>query len=84
MFQTLNMNKPNSLINKFNAMISDHNHSTRYKNNFKLPQFYKTTCQRSILFAGPKQWDSLPLSIKNLENLNNYKCKLKNYFINSY
>ena len=46
-----------------------HNHSTRNRNNFVLPHFYKWKYQSSFLYQSFKQWNILPAHVKSSHTL---------------
>ena len=43
---------------------------------------YKRYGQRSFGYAGPEVWNELPFDIRNTDNLNTFKSKLKSYLFN--
>jgi len=42
-----------------------------------LPLFKNSTSQRSIFYSGVKNYNSLPLEIRSVDNYNNFKFKMK-------
>ena len=63
---------------------TQHNLNTRNR-NLAVPQFHRlTTTQHSINFQGPNFWNTLPDSLKNLENVTKFKKELKKYLISLY
>ena len=45
---------------------------------------YKTVGERSFSFYGPQLWNSLPLSLRSIQNFNTFKKKLKINFFETY
>ena len=61
-----------------------HSYNTR---NQLLPQseFQRTTLgQQSVAFMGPKIWGSLPADIREIQNIDTFKLRLKHFLINQY
>ena len=75
---------PESLLAYFNLNHNVHSYNTRNANNFHLPKARLTFFQNSILFHGPKIWNSLPPSIKESISLKVFKTKLKDHFLATY
>ena len=61
-----------------------HNYNTR--NHCDLMPTYRrlTISQRSISYAGPMLWNSLPADVQNSRSLPVFKRKLKNYLLSKY
>ena len=58
-----------------------HNYNTRAASNNLIVQ-NKPHCElyrTSLYYKGIQLWNSLPDSIKNVDNLSQFKCKFKNY-----
>ena len=67
-----------------NKYAVSHNLSTR-SNNLPVSMFFRTTLgQHSINFMGPKIWNSLPESVRNVDTLNRFKSEVKNYYLSFY
>ena len=76
------MQKLPHCFTSFFTNISDiHEKNTRSnsKNNFYLPKYSATRCQKSIRFQGPKIWNSLSPEIRN-QPYSKFKNNLKNIF----
>ena len=43
-----------------------------------------TKTQQAVTFSGPKEWNKLPVEIKNANTLNIFKRLLKSHFLQSY
>ena len=43
-----------------------------------------TSGQHCISYQGPKDWNTLPLELRRTEKLDNFKKKLKKYFLRQY
>ncbi|MEL6606538.1 MAG: hypothetical protein AAFP20_25445, partial [Cyanobacteria bacterium J06614_10] len=62
--------------------VSEMNDSiTRQANNLYVKPARLTTGKKILETCGPILWNSLPLSIRNVNSLPNFKSKLKNYFL---
>ena len=60
------------------------NYETRNSDNLR-PQFQRLgLTQKSIMYAAPKAWNSIPSDIRNLENFETFKKELKLFFISKY
>ena len=63
---------------------TQHGLNTRNR-NLAVPQFHRlSTTQHSITFQGPKFWNALPDSLKNLGKLPKFKIELKKYLVGLY
>ena len=71
-------------INKGNFSTSTHPYSTRQSNLIESSFQRLSTTQKSIYYEGPKIWNSLPSSMKNIQDFNLFKKKLKNYYVSQY
>ena len=57
--------------------------NTRSSYKKLIQPFRKTnTGQNSLSYLGPAFWNNLPESIKKVENINNFKHKLKEHYLN--
>ena len=66
------------------SIVRRHELNTRYR-NLVVPQYHRlTSTQKAVSYTGPSAWNSLPETLKTIENLSNFKKKLKTYFINQY
>ena len=61
-----------------------HDLNTRFRNLVPVQYHRLTGTQKAVSFAGPSTWNSLPESLKAIENLSNFKKELKRYLINRY
>ena len=69
---------------KVNFYQDIHNVNTRNRNEIRPAYQRLTTTQHSFEYCGPKIWNELPASIKNLPNIDVFKRKLRLHFINQY
>ena len=68
----------------FEPFQSNHHYETRNRNNLR-PNFQRLSlCQQSILYQGPKLWNSIPPEIKTSSNCHKFKKKYKNYLLSTY
>ena len=70
---------PNCFDNYFELNSSQHSHNTRSANLFRLPLFTSVACQRSILFQGPKLWNSIPTDIRQSVSIRTFKAQMRVY-----
>lgn len=71
--------------NLINALIPDHNHSTRFSqaSNFILPSINKSVSLNQFFFNAIKIWNSLPTDFKTINCSDTFKSKVKLYFRNT-
>ena len=70
--------------NLYNNFVRSHNHNTRSSHNL-LPEFQKTNVtQRSINYSVPVLWDELPLDIRSLSTLSQFKRAVKIFYTSRY
>ena len=61
-----------------------HSYSTRNRNQI-VPAFERLNLtQRSVKYAAPKAWNSLPPFLKNIQSYAKFKTQLKLYLVNKY
>ena len=63
---------------------NSHSYNTRNRDNLNFVFQRTATTQMSLSFSGPKIWNELPDTIKNLPTLHQFKTKLKDYLIDKY
>ena len=75
------MKVPHSFLNLFQTGSQIHNYLTRYA-ELHYPQVQRTNIKQfTVLYQGPKLWNSLPYSIIELNNIRSFKQLLKSYLI---
>ena len=64
-------------------MQTVHDHQTRFKSNelLAIPFCSTTRGQKSFLFKASKFWNELPYEIRKIENINEFKRKIKNHLV---
>ena len=73
MFYYHNQLLPSMFLNLFETSRQVHNYGTRIANNYR-PHFCRTNIKQfTILYQGPKIWNSLPGSIINSSSYLNFK-----------
>lgn len=66
------------------SMQSRHEHNTRHRDDL-VPEFQRLALtQRSMSFAGPTIWNSLPLYLREINSKNCFKFGLRSYLISLY
>ena len=56
-----------------------HKYNTRQKNHFHIDAIKTEIRKRSIKYMGSKLWNDLPAELKEIQSLQSFKYKLKNY-----
>ena len=69
----------------FFNLAPDHNHRTRFlmDQQFNIPKFNKSLCHKFFTYQSIMNWNSLPIELRNVDNLILFKKKLKAFFLNS-
>ena len=83
MFKCINNTAPNYLCDMFTYVSDVHNVNTRNTNNGNLyvPQPSTSYYTKSLSVNGAKLWNSLPLDIKNVHNVNIFIMKYKEFLL---
>ena len=68
---------PATLTKYFIFNNETHQFNTRRNKDFHIPFARTSVTQKSVYFAGPKLWNSLPLTLKECHSLNIFKTKYK-------
>lgn len=55
--------------------------ATRQSNDLFVPRTRTDSGKRQLAILGPTLWNNLPNVIKESNNLNLFKCKLKEYYL---
>ena len=74
---------PSSFHNLFITSRHIHSYNTRNANAYRLHTCRTNIKRFTILFQGPKKWNSLPDKIKNSETLNCFRNRMLKYLIQS-
>ena len=61
-------------------LLPQHNYPTRTCEHLRVPQHNLTVFQHSLAYSGPKLWNNIPDSIKNLPTLTSFKDNTKNIY----
>ena len=61
-----------------------HSHNTRYRGNLLPPRQNLRSTEQSVIYNAVLLWNSLPVGIRNSENISNFKRCLRNYLLDSY
>ena len=61
-----------------------HSHNTRNRHQIVTVFQRLSVCQRSIYYAAPKAWNSLPQHLRNISKFHIFKRELKNHLIQQY
>ena len=60
-----------------------HKYNTRQKDDFHIDAIKLEIGKRSIKYKGSKLWNDLPAELKQIQSLQSFKYKLKNYSLQS-
>ena len=67
---------PSLFLNLFNTSTQIHSYSTRTANNYRVHHCRTNLKKFTILYQGPKFWNSLPVTITSMSSFPNFKKKL--------
>ena len=72
------------IVNSPSYTPSTHNCATRHNLDIQ-PVFQRLSLtQRSLNFVGPKVWNSLPISIRQIKTLGKFKSEARKHFLSNY
>ena len=54
-----------------------HSHNTRQNHHIYIPRFRTSLASRSFFISGPRFWNNLPVTLRNLSSFNIFKKRLK-------
>ena len=84
MFSYIHSLLPPPFLHLFNRNNNFHNYNTRTASNYR-PHICRTDIKQfTILYQGPKVWNSLPTDITSSESRLSFKKKILNLLINQY
>ena len=75
---------PTTFSNYFVQNSNNHRYNTRSAPLYRLPLFSTVSCQKSILFQGPKLWNSIPVEIRHSASITTFKAKMRVYLAESW
>ena len=64
--------------------LIEHSINTRNRNQASSTHHRLSTTQHSVSFEGPRIWNQLPQSLRNVDSLYVFKTKLKRHLIQQY
>ena len=80
MFYYRNYLLPQLLLNIFATNSQIHNYGTRTASNYRTHLCRTNVKQFTILYQGPKIWNSLSVSVTRSSNLLSFKIKRQEFF----
>ena len=82
MYKALNDLAPEYLRSQFSKMFETQSRHLRSVDNelLRVPYFITCYSEKSFTVDGAKQWNSLPVNLRSLPNLNSLKIRLKHTF----
>ena len=84
MFKLINNELPNVFTDLFISNNALHNYPTRQSNFFHLPLTRTLLAHKTFVFTGPKFWNSLDPSLKDIERLHRFKREIKSLLLKQY
>ena len=84
MFRVHNKLLPSHLINTFYQNNEIHHYCTRSSYNYHLELVNTNIKQFSITYKGPVLWNSIPVSIRSLKNINQFKQHIIDTLLKKY
>ena len=83
-FNVMCLNRHQYFHNKFHLVNVDHNHSTRFRveKKFCTPFYSKSKCQNAFQYQSVQVWNSIPLEIREISHMKEFKKKVKDYIMN--
>ena len=82
MFSIHNKFLPEKFQVLFHKSSAVHSNQTRQANHFRIPYFRTNMKKPTIVYQGPKIWNSLPLKLKLYPTLKTFKAHLKAHLMN--
>ena len=61
-----------------------HNYNTRFRDNLIPPNHDLSLFKRSMQYNGPNIWNSIPIIIKNKQNIKSFRKSYKTYLVSQY
>ena len=84
-FKFKNNTSPQYMKEVFSQVEIDRGVLTRNKSfNLRQPVFTKQYGQRSLSYLGPHLWNRLPGYIKDIENINSFKHRIKDFYFDTF
>lgn len=85
MFKYSNNLLPQSfyVFDYFSTVNKRHSHNVRNCDLFSIPYAHTNSRLFTVKFFGPRVWNSLPMTLRKITNLNEFKNKLKQFIINT-
>ena len=77
-YRVVNNLIPNAYSRQYYASNSSiHNYNTRIKNNLHLPLCHTSSKQKTIVYQGPKLWNTLPMDVRSSQSLTVFRNRVK-------
>ena len=84
-FNAIKFQKIEFLYSNLSNLAFSHNYQTRSQGStFRIPQPAVDTYRFNFLYRAVKEWNDLPLEIRNIDNLPQFKKKLIARMISQY
>lgn len=74
---------PACFSNYFVQNLNNHRYNTRSATLYRLPLFSTVSCQKSMLFQGPKLWNTIPAEIRQSASIATFKARMRVYLADS-
>ena len=84
MYELSKDNLPDAFVPFFQRNNTIHSYPTRQSNHFHLPRTRTVFANKTIIFTGPKFWNSLYNEIVESPSINSLKRKLRCFLLSKY
>ena len=83
-FSQLECPSSNLISNRLVRSSDLHGYNTRFRGDFIVPYYAKTSSQSCFLYQAVSEWNKIPQAIKDSRSTHCFRGKLKKYFLNLY
>ena len=84
MYELSKDNLPDAFVPLFQRNNTIHSYPTRQSNHFHLPRTRTVFANKTIIFTGPKFWNSLNNELVESPSINSLKRKLRCFLLSKY
>jgi hypothetical protein len=79
-YKSLHGMSPDYLLTEFKYAHQVHTYNTRHRDLLRLPLAKTTKYQGSFRYNGARTFNALPLNVRNINEFQAFKTRLKRYF----
>ena len=80
-YKIMNRLCPENLWNKFQRRSHYSNYDTRFCENLQIPKYKLEHSKKRFFYTALKGWNQIPMNIRELPTLSQYKKLLKSYLM---